>query len=162
MQRASSNVHEQKKRRTRTAEPSAAEAGTAAPGRSSPTPTPSAPERARWHWLLLAIAFGAVGLWAWESQPKPAVPTSAALSSFFSPRNLCKRPPTFLSTLGFGRGASISTSERDLLGIAIVEFDPSTKQRVKYFQHPSWQQAGQLSAFALDRNGDLYAVPARA
>ena len=82
----------------------------------------------------------------------------------FSPRNLCKAPPAFMRSLsanqGFSAGNALSTSERDLIGLAVVDFDPQSGQRIRAWQHPSWRSAGNLSAFALDQRGDVYVIPA--
>lgn len=108
---------------------------------------------------LMLLAGTTAGVIAWRSQ-HGAIESSFSLQSPLSARNSCRRPPTFFAGQGFGRGVSLSTSERDLIGIAAVEFDPNTKQRSRYWQHPSWSKFGQLSSFTLDRQGDVYVIPA--
>jgi hypothetical protein len=108
---------------------------------------------------LILLAGIAAGFAAWRSQHTHIEPTFS-LQGPLSARNACRRPPTFFNGQGFGRGVSLSTSERDLIGIAAVEFDPSTKKRSRFWQHASWSKFGQLSAFTLDRQGDVYVIPA--
>ena len=111
--------------------------------------------------LLFIVAFVAIAYvmtpGSQSSQPQSAL-------TAFSPRNLCKSPPAFMTGLranqGFGAGSALSTSERDLTGLAVVEFDPQNGRRVRAWQHPSWRRAGNLSAFALDQRGDVYVIPA--
>jgi len=108
---------------------------------------------------LVLLAALAAGMAAWQSTGVKSAPVFS-LESALSARNSCRRPPTFFNGKGFGRGVSLSTAERDLIGIAAVEFDPKTKQRSHYWQHPSWSKFGQFSAFTLDRQGDVYVIPA--
>jgi hypothetical protein len=137
-----------------------------------PKPAPridvAAPEKQRsmlpWPWLAL-IGFVGTAVWAAWSFRAPAVKPGEVTAEQrpqapFRALNTCRRGPEFIVGLGFSAAASVSTAERDVLGIAIVDFDPQSKQRSKVWQHPSWRQAGQLSAFAMDRNGDIYAIPA--
>ncbi len=111
--------------------------------------------------LSLILAFVVL---AYVMTPNSQKPQLKLGQSAFSPRNLCKAPPAFMRSLsaneGFGPGSALSTSERDLLGLAVVEFDPQSGQRLRSWQHPSWRSAGNLSAFALDQRGDVYVIPA--
>ena len=125
--------------------------------------TKSPPER---QWpkfvaLMLITAFLAL---AYVMTPNSQKPQSKSTLAAFAPRNLCKTPPAFLRSLrtnsGFGPASSLSTSERDLIGLALVDFDPQSGKRVRAWQHPSWRSAGNLSAFALDQRGDIYVIPA--
>jgi|GEM_PF-729780 len=109
--------------------------------------------------LLSALLGLGASVAFWTSKRSPSEP-AFILQGPLSARNGCRRPPTFFNGLGFGRGVSLSTAERDLIGIAAVEFDSNTKKRIRYWQHPSWSKFGQLSAFTLDRQGDLYVIPA--
>ncbi len=108
---------------------------------------------------LMLLAGIASGFIAWRSQ-QASIEPAFSLQGPLNARNSCRRPPTFFAGKGFGRGVSLSTSERDLIGIAAVEFDPNSKQRSRYWQHPSWSKFGQLSSFTLDRQGDVYVIPA--
>lgn len=115
--------------------------------------------------LLVVVALAAVGAGAVLLLRQPAVPpapapapTAEPLAQLSAPANTCRRPPPFAGGLGFGRGVSLSTSERDLRGLALVEYGP--QGRIKQWQHPSWQQAGNLAAFAIDRSGNVYVIPA--
>ena len=111
--------------------------------------------------LALIVAFVAL---AYVMTSSSQTPKSKAAQAAFAPRNLCKSPPAFMRGLrtnqGFGAGSALSTSERDLIGLAVVDFDPQSGQRLRAWQHPSWRSAGNLSAFALDQRGDVYVIPA--
>lgn len=58
--------------------------------------------------------------------------------------------------------AAISTSEKKQKGLVVVELqtpaDPNSA-RGNTYQHPSWDDAGYLGAFALDYDGNIFAVP---
>lgn len=111
--------------------------------------------------LSLIIAFVAL---AYVMTPNSQKAQSKSALAAFAPRNLCKTPPAFIRSLsanqGFGPASSLSTSERDLIGLAVVDFDPQSGKRIRAWQHPSWRSAGNLSAFALDQRGDVYVIPA--
>jgi hypothetical protein len=85
-----------------------------------------------------------------------AVAAVWALSTHQTPAP-AKKP--FVARLGLGANAALSTSERDLLGLAVIA-QSADGQRQKYWQHPSWRMAGNLSAFAIDARGDIYLIPA--
>lgn len=111
--------------------------------------------------LLMLIALAAVGtgaalLWRKPAATPPQV--QEPLSQLRAAANTCRRAPPFASELGFGPGMSLSTTERDLRGLALVEYGP--KGRIKQWQHPSWQQTGNLAALTIDRSGNVYVVPA--
>ena len=121
------------------------------------------PERQWPKFLALALIIVFVAL-AYVMTPNSQNPQSKPALTAFSPRNLCKAPPAFMRSLsanqGFSTGSALSTSERDLIGLAVVDFDPQSGQRVRAWQHPSWRTAGNLSALALDQRGDVYVIPA--
>lgn len=137
----------------------------------SSTQTPVAPERHWRNFLALAVIVAFVGLaYVMTPSSQKLPPKSKAeqnlnsAAAAFTPRNACKVPPVFMRDLsanhGFGAGSALSTSERDLLGLAVVDFDPQSGKRLREWQHPSWRTAGNLSAFALDQRGDIYVIPA--
>jgi hypothetical protein len=128
-------------------------------------PKPANSQKSVRNWLgwsaICAFAVSAALLYYLPGQPAPAQPSTA---SAFVPRNLCKAPPPLIrglsAELGFGPQSALSTSERDVVGLAVVDFDPKTGKRAHIWQHPSWRNAGNLSAFALDKRGDVYVIPA--
>lgn len=81
----------------------------------------------------------------------------------------CQQEPAFIKTLGFDPlWTGFSTSEKKEIGICLISFEKkagesaptpqSTKAEV--YQHPSWKAAGYLSTITLDKNGNVYAIPA--
>jgi hypothetical protein len=66
----------------------------------------------------------------------------------------CTKSPTFVSSLGFSNQAALSTSEKRIKGLAIIE------QGKQPYQHPSWKAAGFLAPIQLSKNGDIYVAPA--
>ena len=75
----------------------------------------------------------------------------------------CRQQPEFIHQFGFDpTSAAISTSERKVMGVALIELDTKTGARGKTFQHPSWREAGYMSGVAIDEMGDVYVVAAPA
>lgn len=114
---------------------------------------------------LGAIAVGASALYwtAQRSEPLPArgaIQSEIALQGFkpIAARNQCRGAPAFVTRLGFAT-PSLSTSERDILGLAVIDM-PAGSPRRNAWRHASWKQSGALSAFAIDQIGNVYAVPA--
>ncbi len=151
----------------RKVKPKTAERSAAIVESKKPQPAKIAPEQPWRKFLALFLIVTFVGLAYFmtpNSQKLQSETTAKPTQSAFSPRNLCKSPPAFMRSLsvnqGFSAGSALSSSERDLLGLAVVDFDPKSGQRVRTWQHPSWRSAGNLSAFALDQRGDIYVIPA--
>ena len=139
--------------------------------RGATQPSPGPPQtlvklkaERQWPKYLALLLIAAFVVLAYLMTPKEQKLQAKATPAAFSPRNLCKSPPAFMRNLsanqGFGPGSALSTSERDLIGLAVVDFDPQSGKRVRAWQHPSWRSAGNLSAFALDQRGDVYVIPA--
>lgn len=65
----------------------------------------------------------------------------------------CQQIPAFVRGLGFGNQAALSTSDRSLQGLVVIEGE-------RKHQHPSWQMAGSLAPIQRDAAGNVYAAPA--
>lgn len=65
----------------------------------------------------------------------------------------CQQTPAFVRGLGFGGGVALSTSDRFLQGLILVEGE-------RKYQHPSWKSAGSLAPLQRDAQGNVYAAPA--
>ncbi len=81
----------------------------------------------------------------------------------------CQKEPPFIRTLGFDPlWTALSTAEKKMMGIVLVEFEKkpsqksptSTSARKTYYQHPSWVNGGFLSTISFDFQGNAYAIPA--
>jgi hypothetical protein len=80
----------------------------------------------------------------------------------------CQKEPDFIKTLGYDPlWTALSTSEKKLVGIALIEFDqveglkaptPTTPKKSIY-QADSWKSFGYLSSIAFDINGNAYTIP---
>lgn len=74
----------------------------------------------------------------------------------------CQRQPPFITAAGFDpKRSALSTSEKKLKGLALVQFplNPADTAGRKTWQHRSWKQFGYLSAIATDENGNVYSIP---
>ena len=65
----------------------------------------------------------------------------------------CQPIPAFVRGLGFGNQVALSTSDRTLQGLILVEGE-------RKYQHPSWKSAGSLAPIQRDAAGNVYAAPA--
>ncbi len=65
----------------------------------------------------------------------------------------CQQIPAFVRGLGFGNGVALSTSDRLLQGLILVEGE-------RKYQHTSWKSAGSLAPLQRDAQGNVYAAPA--
>lgn len=65
----------------------------------------------------------------------------------------CQQTPAFVRGLGFGGAVALSTSDRFLQGLILVEGE-------RKYQHPSWKAAGSLAPIQRDASGNVYAAPA--
>jgi hypothetical protein len=95
---------------------------------------------------------------------------------FIIPNNLvgqssikpCQKEPDFIKTLGFDPlWTALSTSEKKLVGIALIEFEqldglkapnPNTPKKSIY-QADSWKSFGYLSTISFDIKGNAYTIP---
>jgi hypothetical protein len=118
-----------------------------------------APAKKPWGLIVALSGLAVAAVWAISTHQTPAPAKKPELLIANAARNSCKRPPAFVARLGLGANAALSTSERDLLGLAVIA-QSADGQRQKYWQHPSWRMAGNLSAFAIDARGDIYVIPA--
>lgn len=77
--------------------------------------------------------------------------------------NNCKGSPVFVKRVaGFNTPKSyFSTSEIRTMGLVLVE-NSGTQERpsLRYYQHPTWKNAGWLSPIQLDESGNVYTSPA--
>jgi hypothetical protein len=105
-----------------------------------------------WLALLMFIA----GAWALSRQSPP--PAKEAAFQAMAARNQCRGQPKFIAQLGF-KSPSISTAERDVIGLAVTNLRPDGS-REAFWQHPSWKASGALSAFAIDADGNIFVIPA--
>ncbi len=69
--------------------------------------------------------------------------------------NECIRQPIFIRSLGLGERPMIGTAVKGVTGFAVIE--PNTGQ---IYQDSTWDDAGNLGAYAYDRDGVVYLGPA--
>ena len=123
--------------------------------RPSPRPTaPAAPPRPRRRSLVIGAALLLLGLLgalvALRSPASvPATPTARSATTG------CQGVPQFAPRQGFTGGVIIDTSLPDRMGLVLR--DPA--QPGRGFQHPTWDDAGNLGPFAVDPEGNIYLAP---
>lgn len=151
----------------------------AAPRSSAPSVTPAARERPTnkrsplLFWLsglCLLVVLGVGAFYAWNNglaapTPTPpaatatAVPTPTALSLTVGPANACRRHPRFAPQMGFSPQAVLATNFTDIKGMGLLE--PATETaEARFFQDPTWDDAGWLGHLTFDPQGNVYVFPA--
>jgi len=131
--------------------------------------TASAPPNAVRGFLLLAVgvivllAVAGAGWWMTRhAEQASRAPTQS--SGIIGGVTGCRGMPRFATRLGYADRLGISTSERLYRGLVIfdgrvpVTTDPALRD---IHQEPSWDDAGTLGTFVIDRDGHIYtaAVP---
>jgi hypothetical protein len=122
------------------------------------------PKRSLWVALgiVLAISLAGVGWWLLggravgnDGNSQPAATTIGGVMD-------CRGTPEFSERLGYQDRLGISTSERNYAGLVIFDgrlpLTAPLEQRDLH-QEPSWDAAGTLGPFVLDREGNIYSAP---
>lgn len=95
--------------------------------------------------LLIVGAAGAFYFYANSGAKRTNKPLGAVLG--------CQQVPAFVRSLGFGNQAVLSTSDRSLQGLVLIEGE-------RKYQNPTWKSAGSLAPIQRDAAGNVYAAPA--
>ena len=66
----------------------------------------------------------------------------------------CRILPPFIAKTGLGQQVALDSQQRGYQGIRLVQAKTG-----KTWQHPSWDDAGHVGAFARDRDGYIYVAP---
>lgn len=71
------------------------------------------------------------------------------------PATWCQGFPEFVADAGFGSNVFIDTSQQLHTGLVIRE----AAEDGRIYQHPSWDDAGNVGPYAIDRDGNIYVAP---
>jgi len=137
---------------------------------------PASSTRWLW-WAIMSLVFlaGAFGLWRIQSPrhasnatqtlasseiAKPGPPSSPepTLPPNIGPVTQCVHRPAFVSQLDLGKQIYIGTNLKGYTGLILSS--PDGQEGYKVFQHPTWDDAGNLAAYVLDKDGNIYTAPA--
>ncbi len=66
----------------------------------------------------------------------------------------CRILSPFIAKTGLGQQVALDSQQRGYMGIRLVQLKTG-----KAWQHPSWDDAGHVGAFARDREGYIYVAP---
>jgi hypothetical protein len=66
----------------------------------------------------------------------------------------CRAMPAFIAKTGLGSRVAIDTQQQGYVGLRLLQ--PQSGQA---WQHPTWDDAGHVGAFARDREGNIYVAP---
>ncbi|MGC9039133.1 MAG: hypothetical protein ACP5MJ_06490 [Roseiflexus sp.] len=114
--------------------------------------------------MMTLLAVAGAGWWMMRSAENALPAAPARPSSVIGGVTGCRGIPRFVARLGYADRLGISTSERTHKGLVIfdgrvpVSADPAQRD---IHQEPSWDDAGTLGPFVIDRDGHIYtaAVP---
>lgn len=138
---------------------------------AAPTAQPHKQRVPRAVWIAGALAALALvaGVVIWlaqtQAQPAPSVvePLPQGSMRFAQgPAARCATNPAFVKAFGFNEQLSaLSTSERAVRGLALVEIGPNgdISRKGRIFQHPSWDDGGFMGPIMRDGLGNVYAAP---
>ena len=84
--------------------------------------------------------------------PEPTLPPN------IGPVTSCVHRPAFVSQLNLGDQIYIGTNLKGYTGLTLSARQPDG--RVLVYQHPTWDDAGNLAAYVLDGEGNIYVGPA--
>ncbi len=178
-----------KKRKNQQPQRPAAKPVLPSPAKTSVAQTPSAAKspstppgggRANYAWLLAlvpVVLIGGVVVWLLSRPATPAPVTTASATSssgvVAGPTPTaqkfigqvggvtgCRKQAAFSQQLGFSRGTLLSTAERTIKGLVIVEPSQDNTTPPRTYQHPSWTMGGYLGPNAIDEAGNIYVAPA--
>lgn len=118
--------------------------------------------------LLVAVIaplllLGGFAIWLLVRPSTPATApaaTAIAFSGKVGSVDGCRIQPPFTQKLGFGRNTMLSTAERTLKGLVLVEPAQTSDAAPRTYQHPTWTMAGYLGPNTFDARGNLYVAPA--
>lgn len=79
---------------------------------------------------------------------------------FAQPNRDCRVLPSFTTKLGYDAQRSyLSTSERTTMGLVYVEKSKSPNEKSRFWQYPSWKEAGWLGPMVITETGDIWVAP---
>lgn len=74
--------------------------------------------------------------------------------------NPCKQQPKFISKTGLNPSrAALSTSERQVMGVSLIEVSNDPNAAYKKWQHPDWNKHGWMGPVVIDEQGNAYVAP---
>lgn len=105
-------------------------------------------------WTLAALVVISAGLMIWQATRPAAPPAPARIGGV----TYCQGLPHFALAAGFSGQMILSTSERQVKGLILLELSP-TPDASRAFQDPSWDDAGYLGPIVIERDGNVYVAP---
>lgn len=184
-------MSKKRKNQQRQPQQSAKPVAPVAPAKPAPvaasSPTPAAPpRRSSLPWLLALVPIilvAGIAVWLFtrtapqanqstNQQPVQAaqpinqstaspIPTIARFTGAIGGVSNCRKQPPFAQALGFSRSTVLSTAERTVKGLIIVEpAATGSNAKPRTYQHPSWTMGGYLGPNAIDQNGNIFVAPA--
>jgi hypothetical protein len=72
----------------------------------------------------------------------------------------CKKQPEFFKNSGFDlKRCALSTSEKKITGLVLLELPLNPIDSNRHWQHPSWSKFGFMGPMAIDDEGNTYVAP---
>ena len=105
------------------------------------------------------LALLTVGGFFWLYRPNPSGANLALNANRPVGGVTCKESPKYLIDLHYANGSYLSTNERGIKGLALVEAT-ANGQQPRIYQHPSWGNAGYLAPLEWGSKGTLFVAPA--
>ena len=107
----------------------------------------------KFSWIYVIISLILIGILGWNLLEKEEKTSTKNL--VVGPANLCKHSPALITKYGLQQPVMIDFRQKGFTGMRIIE----AKAGGKVLQLPSWDDAGHLGPYALDRKGNVYTTP---
>lgn len=105
--------------------------------------------------IILVLLVGA--FFAWKFLSSPDSDSTSEKNYTPGPANACKFSPSLINAHNLEQPVALDFSQRGFTGMRIIEVREDGSGRI--LQMPSWDDAGHLGLYALDRKGNVYTTP---
>lgn len=105
--------------------------------------------------ILLTVFLVAAGLLVLKFFPSKSV--NKRNHFIPGPANTCEHSPSLITTNNLQQPVALDFSQRGFTGMRLIEVRQDGSGRV--LQLPSWDDAGHLGLYAMDRDGNVYTTP---
>lgn len=109
-------------------------------------------------WLLLLVVGVIVAglvIWLVLQNVSSNGETEESITTDIGPATLCQQLPEFVGSIGLGQPVFIDTSQQVVTGVALQE----AADGGRLYQHPSWDDAGNVGPYVVDKDGNIYVAP---
>ncbi len=108
---------------------------------------------------LLILIGAAAGLYFWQGDPSTTIIETPAAEQTYIGVTECRRLPQFPTDWGVSSRGLIGTTLQGFTGFTLSEPPTEADPDGEVLQHETWDDAGMLGPYLLDRNGNIFTAP---